>query len=152
MDIAQFATQSRLPLKILKWMETEKFIHNPLTEEDLIGLRLLEKVWCSREVLRCQLSTFSKERRLNLISSADIKTKWERYAYSRYRNLKGDEKLSMKMLIEEIQLTFNFQLNHSHIRKLYRVRKRVYNERTKQKNCPKTLLNSGKQIKETKFL
>ena len=152
MDIAQFETQSRLPYKILKWMETEKYIRDPLSEEDLIGLRLLEKVWCNREVLRCQLSTFSKERRLNLISSADIKTKWERYAYSRYRNLKGDEKLPMKMLIEEIQLTFNFQLNHSHIRKLYRVRKRVYNERTNNKKCHKTLLKSGKQIKETKFL
>lgn len=137
MDLTEYATQSRLPRKILKWMEIKKLIHDPLTGEDLFGLKLLEKVWCNREVLRCQLSTFSKERRFKLIGSADLKTKWERYAYSRYCNLRSDEKLPMKMLIEEVQLTFNFQLNHSHIRKLYRVRKRVYNERTQLKNLSK---------------
>ena len=143
MDISQYVKTSRLPLKILLWMERKKIIQNPLTDEDVSGLRLLEKVWWKSEILRAQLVKFSKKDRQALIETADIQTKWERYAYSRFRNLGEGEKLPMKSLIGEIEMTYNFSLNTHHIRRLYKLRQRVYNRRKNTKN-------SGKQQKQIK--
>ena len=129
MDISQYARQSRLPLKTLRWMVSQKLIHNPLAGEDLIGLKLLESVWGKYEILRAQLTRFSKKRRAKLIETADLKTKWERYAYSRFSNLAPGQKLAMNKLIEEVEITFDFILKENHIQRLYKVRQKVYNQR-----------------------
>jgi len=129
MHILQYAATSALPLKTLNWMVQNQFIHNPLSAEDLIGLQLLEKVWGKREILRTQLAGFSRNRRLKLIDSADLPTKWERYAMSRLQNLQPGSQLSIERLINEIELTFDFILNASHIKRLYQIRRKVYNRR-----------------------
>lgn len=129
MEIKEYAKQSKLPLKILLWMVKEKFINDPLDEFDLLGLELLEKVWMRRDYLRAQLSRFSKKKRQTIIETAPLKTKWERYAFSRYRNLEDGEKIHMKQLIYEIEMTFNFSLERWHKRRLYKVRQKIYNLR-----------------------
>lgn len=131
MDIETYARQSVLSLKILRWMVVNEMIGNPLSGNDFCGLQLLEKTWCKREILRSQLRQFSKKRRQQLINSADFETKWERYAYSRLSNLTKGERLPMKKLIDEVEITFNFTLNHTHKSCLYKVRRRVYNDRNK---------------------
>jgi len=133
MEIKKYARQSKLPLKTLRWMVKEKFINNPPDEFDLLGLELLEKVWMRRDYLRPQLSQFSKKRRQKLIETADLETKWERYAFSRYQNLPVDEKITMKQLIFEIEINFNFLLNHWQKKRLYQVRQKVYNLRKREK-------------------
>lgn len=52
------------------------------------------------------LSRFSKKKRKQLIETADLKTKWERYTFARYRNLEDGEKVHMKQLTNEIETTF----------------------------------------------
>lgn len=143
MDISQYGKRSRLPLKTLHLMVSKKIIHDPLTDEDVIGLRLLEKVWWKSEILRSQLLKFSKKDRQALIETADIQTKWERYAYSRFRNLPSGKKIAMKQLVEEIEMTFDFVLSRNHLKRLYKIRKRVYNQRNKQRN----IAEQQKQIK-----
>lgn len=129
MQIHRYAKTSTLPLKTLYWMVRNQVINNPLSDEDLIGLQLLEKVWGRREILRTQLSIFSKKRRLELIDTADIATKWERYAMSRFRNIQPGKRLSMERLINEIELTFDFILKAPHIKRLYQIRRKAYNRR-----------------------
>jgi len=114
-------------------MVNQKIVHNPLTNENITGLNLLENVWGRREVLRTQLAGFSKKRRLNLIETADIPTKWERYAYSRFHNLQPGKRLSMEQVINEIELTFNFTLKAAHIKRLYQIRRKSYNRRYTKK-------------------
>lgn len=138
MEIETYAGQSRLSHKILRWMVQNKMIQNPLSENDRLGLQLVEKTWGKREILRAQLSQFSRKRRQQLINSADLETKWERYAYSRLSNLKKGERLSMKKLIDEVEITFGFILNHTHKSRLYSVRRRVYNDRNKLLKSSKT--------------
>ena len=137
MDINQYARQSRLPLKILNWMVGQQIIHDPLTKEDLIGLGLLEKVWMRRDYLRPQLSQFSKKRRQEFLEKVDLETKWERYAFSRFRNLPAGEKIGMKQLVDEIEITFDFTLNWWQIKRLYRVRQKIYHLRMKEKRLQK---------------
>ncbi|MCP3891363.1 MAG: hypothetical protein GY702_21230 [Desulfobulbaceae bacterium] len=129
MDIETYAKQSVLSRKILRWMVKNEMIENPLSQKDLWGLRLLEKTWCKREILRSQLRHFSRKRRLHLIDSADFETKWERYAFSRFNNLEEGKRLTLKKLVDEIEITFGFILNHAHKARLYKVRQRVYNKR-----------------------
>jgi hypothetical protein len=118
-------------------MVKNEMIENPLSEDNLLGLRLFEKTWYKREILRSQLSHFSRKRRLQLIDSADFETKWERYAFSRFNNLKEGERLTVKKLTDEIEITFGFTLSQVHKARLYKVRQRVYNKR-------KMLVKNGK--------
>ncbi|SHO52050.1 hypothetical protein [Desulfopila aestuarii] len=129
MDIEEFARTSRLTRKILRWMVRKKVVENPLTEEDLAGLRLLEKIWGKSEMIRLQLAKYSKARRLQLLTSPDFETKWERYAYTRFSNLESGVRLPMKQLINELELTFGFIFTRPHIKRLYKVKQKVYNKR-----------------------
>ncbi|PID72902.1 MAG: hypothetical protein CR992_00985, partial [Desulfobacterales bacterium] len=112
-------------------MVQEGMITDPLSEADLTGLQLIERTWGRREILRAQLSRLSKTRRRQLINSADLETKWERYAYSRFNNLNKGERLTLKKLFDEIEITFGFKLKPAHKARIYNVRRRVYNERNK---------------------
>lgn len=131
MNIEMYAEQSPLTRKILRWMVQEGMITDPLSEADLTGLQLIERTWGRREILRAQLSRLSKTRRRQLINSADLETKWERYAYSRFSNLNKGERLTLKKLFDEIEITFGFKLKPAHKARIYNVRRRVYNERNK---------------------
>jgi len=118
-------------------MVVENIIHDPLTKEDLVGLELLEKVWMRRDFLRPQLSQFSKKRRQEFLEKVDLETKWERYAFSRFRNLPAGEKIGMKQLVDEIEMTFDFTLNWWEIKRLYQVRQKIYDLRRREKRLEK---------------
>ena len=45
MEIKEYAKTSKIPLKTLRWMERIKTISDPLPDNDLIGLKLLENLW-----------------------------------------------------------------------------------------------------------
>lgn len=134
MEISEYVKQSKLTKKILLILARDEIIHDPLTEDDLLGLRLLEKLWYKKEFLRAQLVKFSDEERMAFLTTAHLPTKWERYAYSRFFNLGPGERLPMKQLVSEIEMTFGFVLNFHHTKRLYKVREQVYNRRKKLVN------------------
>lgn len=129
MDIIEYAKQSQLSCKILRWMVAKEVIHNPLFESDIIGLQLLEKIWSRQEIIRSQLSKYSMKRRLRLLEGSQFETKWERYAYGRFCNLGKDTRLHMKQLISEIETTFGFTPGYKEVKRLYKVREKAYNKR-----------------------
>jgi len=132
MEIKEYAKTSKIPIKTLRWMERIKTISDPLPDNDLIGLKLLENLWGLHDFLRPQLSQKNIKYRKALIDTCDLKTKWERYAYSRFMNLEPGKRLFMNKLIAEIELTYRFKLSIFDIRKLYRVRKRVHRAKERQ--------------------
>lgn len=129
MDITEYAQQSQLTRKILRWMVTKEVIQNPLQESDIVGLQLLEKVWAKQEIIRSQLAKYPMQRRLRLLEGSQFETKWERYAYGRYCNLEPGKRLAMKQLIAEIATTFGFTPGYREVKRLYKVRERAYNKR-----------------------
>ena len=132
MKIKEYAKTSKIPLKTLRWMERIKTISDPLPDNDLIALKLLEKLWGLHDFLRPQLSQKNVKYRKVLIATCDLETKWERYAFSRFMNLASDKRLFMENLIAEIELTFRFKMSVFDIRKLYRVRKRAHRAKERQ--------------------
>lgn len=145
MDLPAFAKTTNIPLKTLRSLVRRGHIQDPLTEEDKIGLLFLNKIWGDREVLRSQMALFSEKRRLSFAKTAGLETKWERYAFSRFDNLKPGQNLRMSLLVYEIQETFGFEPNIFQIKRLYRVRMMVYNRRQKAKNSQVDISFPGKQ-------
>ena len=132
MEIKEYAKISKIPLKTLRWMKRSKTISDPLLDEDLIGLKLLENLWGLHDFLRPQLSQKNVKYRKALIETCELESKWERYAFSRFMNLAPDKRLFVKNLIAEIELTFRFKMSVFDIRKLYRVRKRAHRAKERQ--------------------
>jgi DNA-binding transcriptional MerR regulator len=132
MEIKEYAKTSKIPMKTLRWMERIKTISDPLPDDDLIGLKLVEKLWGMHDFLRPQLNQKNIKYRKALIDTCDLETKWERYAFSRFMNLEPGKRLFMKNLIAEIELTHRFKMSIFEIKKLYRVRKRVHKAKERQ--------------------
>jgi len=132
MEIKEYAKTSKLPLKTLRWMERIKTISDPLQDNDLIGLKLLENLWGLHDFLRPQLSQKNIKYRKALIDTCDLETKWERYAYSRFINLEPNKRLFMNNLIAEVEFTYRFKPSIFEIKKLYRIRKRVHRAKERQ--------------------
>jgi len=147
MEIKEYAKTSKIPLKTLRWMKRSKKISDPLPDEDVIGLQLLENLWGLHDFLRPQLRQKNIKHRQTLIETCELETKWERYAFSRFMNLKPGNRLFMKNLIAEIELTYRFKLSAFDLRKLYRVRKRAH--RAKERRVQKELNEKQNEGVET---
>lgn len=131
--ITEFAKDSSIPKRVLLYLNREGIIQDPLCREDHIGLQLLEKVWGKKELLRPQLTKLSMKARLCFIRTADLPTKWERYAYTRFRNHDQSKCLAMQIVVEEIEITFGFRLNNQQIKTLYKIRNRAQVARHREK-------------------
>ena len=149
LSITQYAALSPIPRRTLAYMNREGIIHEPLNPADRIGLEFLEKVWGKKEVLRPQLSRLSKKARTSFISTADLATRWERYACSRFQNQEPGKKLAMQTVIEEIEITFRFRLNKKQINRLYKIRNRVQVARHREKNWGQKMSRSLSYIAQT---
>lgn len=123
--ITEFSRKSPLPRKILLLLERKQIIQDPLTPENLNGLRLLEQVWGNRNVLRPQIARMSRLAREKFIRTVALSSKWERYAYSRYFNQEPGSRLSLQQVIEEIQITFRFELTKQQISRIRNIRSKA---------------------------
>jgi len=132
-SISEFAANSVIPKRALRYLHREGIIFDPLSPENQIGLHFLEEVWGLKEVLRPQLTKLSMKARLNFISTADLASKWERYAYSRFRNQEQGRKLAMTTVVEEIEITFGFRLSKKQKQHLLSIRNRAQVARHRQK-------------------
>jgi len=147
MYITEYATVTSITRNILRYLNSEGMIEDPLREEDYIRLRFLEQVWGNKKILRSQLSRLSLKARESFLRTADLPSKWERYASTRFNNLEDGKKLPMAALIEEIQTTFGFLLSKKQISRLYKIRNRVqvarHREKIRAENDRDSLLQSA---------
>ena len=136
MIVDDFAKDSPIPKRILLYLHRKGFVQNPLSSEDLISLTFLGKIWGRKELLRAQIAKLSLKNRLSFLRTADLPSKWERYAYSRFRNQDPGKKLAMEIVIEEIEISFSFRLNNEQKMSLYKIRNRAQVSRHREKNVP----------------
>jgi len=123
--LADFARHSPIPRKVLLYLHRQHLIQDPLSRDDLMGLRLLEQVWGNKEILRPQLNRMSLRTRESFLRTVRLDTKWERYAYSRFYNSKPGTRLSVRLVVDEIQTTFRFQLTRQQLRRVMTIRNRA---------------------------
>ncbi|MDD3814955.1 MAG: hypothetical protein PHZ02_09935 [Desulfocapsaceae bacterium] len=129
MNIKDYATTSKIPLKTLRAVVRKGFVPETLTDLDLYALKLVENLWLWRDFLRSQMVKLNVKDRKALIETCKFNTKWERYAYTRMMNLKPEQELPMKKLFYEIAMTFRFKLSPQQEKILYKLRKSVQNKK-----------------------
>ena len=132
--IAEYARQSPIPKKVLLLLNRENLIQDPLSQEDRIGLHLLEKVWGRKDVLRPQLNRMSMRTRISFVRTATLNSKWARYAYSRFFNQEPGTGLSLETVVEEIQATFRFRLSKRQINRVKTLRHQVWIAKNRPRN------------------
>jgi len=146
MYITEYARVTTIPRNILRYLNRQGLIEDPLSEADYLRLRFLEQVWGNKKILRSQLNRLSLKARESFLRTADLPSKWERYASTRFYNMEQGQKLPMGALIEEIQTTYGFILSKKQISRLYTIRNRVQVARHRKKiqaeNNTKDLLQS----------
>lgn len=120
--IVEYAQHSPIPRKVLLFLQREGIVQDPLNREDQIGLRLLEKVWGNKTVLRSQLSRMSLKVRESFVRTVSLNSKWERYAYSRFFNQEPGSRLSVQKVIDEIQTTFRFKPTKNQVNRIQKIR------------------------------
>lgn len=133
LSIREYAQISVIPRKVLLYLQRKKIIEEPLGPEALAGLQLLEQVWGDPELLRPQIARMSRHAREQFLRTAELYTKWERYVYSRYFNQEKGKALPLQQVIEELQITFGFELNGLQIRRIRSIRARAQSARYRQK-------------------
>ena len=142
-----FARQSPIPRKVLLYLHRQQLIQDPLSREDLLGLRLLEQVWGNKEILRPQLNLMSVRTRQSFLRTVSLNSKWERYAYSRFYNGKPGTRLSVRLVVDEIQTTFRFQLTKAQLRQVLAIRNRAqvarHRDLVKENQEPSGLLQNA---------
>ena len=145
--LADFARQSPIPRKVLFYLNRQNLIQDPPCREDLLGLRLLEQVWGNKEILRPQLNRMSLRTRQSFLRTVSLNTKWERYAYSRFYNSKPGVRLSVRLVVDEIQTTFRFQLTKAQLRRVLTIRNRAqvarHRDLVKENQEPSGLLQTA---------
>ncbi len=150
--ITEYAQQSVIPRKTLLYLQRKELIQEPLSAEDLAALRFLEKIWGDAELLRPQLVKMSRPSRERFIRTIALRSKWERYAYSRYFNQKREKSLPLKQVAEEIEVTFGFTLNGSQFKRIRQIRSRAQTARYRlQKRDTASYIAQTKK-EETTFL
>ena len=145
--LADFARHSPIPRKVLLSLHRQQFIQDPPSQDDLLGLRLLEQVWGNKEILRPQLNRMSLQTRQSFLRTVSLNTKWERYAYSRFYNGKPGTRLSVRLVVDEIQTTFRFQLTKAQLRRVLTIRNRAqvarHRDLVKENQEPSGLLQTA---------
>ena len=145
--LADFARHSPIPRKVLLYLYRQQLIQDPLSRDDLLGLRLLEQVWGNKEILRPQLNRMSLRTRQSFLRTVSLNTKWERYAYSRFYNSKPGVRLSVRLVVDEIQTTFRFQLTKAQLRRVLTIRNRAqvarHRDLVKENQEPSGLLQTA---------
>ena len=145
--LTDFARQSPIPRKVLLYLHRQHLIQDPPCREDLLGLRLLEQVWGNKEILRPQLNRMSLRTRQSFLRTVSLNTKWERYAYSRFYNGKQGTRLSVRLVVDEIQTTFRFQLTKAQLRRVMTIRNRAqvarHRDLVKENQEPSGLLQTA---------
>ena len=134
--ISSYSKSSKIPLRILRHLKDKGVLSSPLTHEDFAFLSRMEQIWCDRQLLRSQLGRFSLDRRLGIIETASLKTKWERYAFTTLRNLPPGNRIPMKKLVATIENYFRITLSDGHQKRLIKIYRMARNSRYRAKMTP----------------
>ena len=156
MELEDFARISRIPLALLKKIARAGIVEIPLSENDILGLRFLEKIRENNEICKVlfyrHLVKKSKKARVAYLNTFDLETKWERFVFSRFFNYRAEEKggrnLKMSKVIEDLKNYLNFEPNYFQIKRLYSVRKKAYRLRAEKKRDENSLPKQRIEQKE----
>jgi len=130
MTFEEASRKYELPLKVFHRLRKLGLVKgNPLAGADIHTVEIVRAVYGDRGLLRAQLAKFDRATREDLVRTAEL-AKWERYVVNRYRNhvTRDSGKLYVKQVADEIKRYYGVEKTSEVIARIYRLRKRAYNE------------------------
>jgi hypothetical protein len=130
MTFEEASRKYELPLKVFHRLRELGLVKgDPLADGDIHAVEIVRVVYGDRVLLRAQLAKFDRATREDLVRTAEL-AKWERYIVNRYRNhvTRDSGKLYVKQVADEIKRYYEVEKTPEVIARIYRLRKRAYNE------------------------
>jgi hypothetical protein len=130
MTFEEASRKYELPLKVFHRLRELGLVKgDPLADGDIHAVEIVHAIYGDRVLLRAQLARFDRATRENLVRTAEL-AKWERYVVNRYRNhvTRDSGKLYVKQVADEIKRYYGVEKTSEVIARIYRLRKRAYNE------------------------
>ena len=130
MTFEEASKRYKLPLRVFyRLLELGLIKGDPLAGGDIHAVEIVRAVYGDRILLRAQLAKFDRATREDIIRTAEL-AKWERYVVNRYRNhvTRDSGKLYVKQVADEIKRYYGVEKTSEVITRIYRLRKRAYNE------------------------
>ena len=131
MTFEEASRKFNLPLKYLYRLREQGLITGAiLTDVDVKTVEITSRVYWDPVALKTRLARLSRKRREDLIRTAEL-ARWESYVVNRYRNhimKKSGRRLYVKQVADEIRRYYGIEKTFETIRKIYRLRKKAYNE------------------------
>lgn len=130
MTFEEASKKYELPLKVFHRLRALGLVKgDPLADGDIHAVEIVHAVYGDRVLLRAQLARFDRATRENLVRTPEL-AKWERYVVNRYRNhiTKKSGKLYVKQVADELKRYYEIEKTPEVIARIYRLRKRAYNE------------------------
>jgi hypothetical protein len=114
--------------KHVNYFIKKKVISYPIGERDLEVLAAIHKIWGTRELIRFNLSYFSKKRRAELLREAldGCETKFDLWLYTRIKKMKErGERVYVSRLIEEAHQIWKLKKSKKNLEALKRKIKQI---------------------------
>ncbi len=130
MTFEEASKRYKLPLRVFyRLLELGLIKGDPLAGGDIHAVEIVRAVYGDRILLRAQLAKFDRATREDFVRTAEL-AKWERYVVNRYRNhvTRDCGKLYVKQVADEIKRYYGVEKTSEVITRIYRLRKRAYNE------------------------
>ena len=130
MTFEEASRKYELPLKVFHRLRELGLVKgDPLADGDIHAVEIVRAVYGDRVLLRAQLAKFNRATREDFVRTAEL-AKWERYVVNRYRNhvTRDCGKLYVKQVADEIKRYYGVEKTSEVITRIYRLRKRAYNE------------------------
>lgn len=127
MNPKEIAETYELPIKAILLLRDLGLISKELDQSrDHAVLRIITKIWGNHNLLRWQLASMPKAKRLSLIKTCEY-NKLERYVHSRFKNHHG--RLPVAAVARELQKFYGVPITEDLMTMIRRVRKSVRNRR-----------------------
>ena len=130
MTFEEASRKYELPIKVFHRLRELGLVKgDPLADGDIHAVEIVRALYGDRVLLRAQLAKFDRATREDLVRTAEL-AKWERYVVNRYRNhvTRESGNLHVKQVADEIKRYYGIEKTPGVIGRIYRLRKRAYNE------------------------
>ncbi len=131
MTFEEASKRFNLPVKVLyRLRELGLITGTTLTDDDVKNVEFMSRVYWDPVVLKARLARLSRARREDLVRTAEL-ARWESYVFNRYRNhvmKKSRGRLYVKQVADEISRYYGIGKTFGVIKRIYRLRKKAYNE------------------------
>lgn len=120
MTIIEAVTVTGLPFRLLKRLQKDGIIGDPLSSDEVKGLAIIKAMWGRQEYAREFARQIRPARRAAMLLTADL-DRADRYILKCYLNLSEGERLSVQEVVSRVQKYLGFKVAPDKVRRVRQI-------------------------------